>query len=62
MRTVNDIIKVLKEQRVVTIPQSQSSIVPDLCFTLDVWCIPHRRRDVDSLQHGRQVRIELRNS
>jgi len=61
MRTVNDMIKVLKQHQVVNIPPSQSSIVPDLCFTLDVMCIPHRRREVESVQHGRQVRIELRN-
>ncbi len=61
MRTVNEMIKTLKQQRVLTLPSSQSNLVPDLCFTLDVMCIAHRRREVESVQHGRQVRIELRN-
>ena len=61
MRTVNDMIKTLKQNRVLTLPTSQNSIVPDLIFTLDVMCIAHRRRHIETVQHGRQVRIELRN-
>lgn len=60
MKTVNDMVKQLKQHQTIVIPQSQSDIIPDLIFTLDVLCIPHRRRDVESLKDGHQTRIELR--
>lgn len=59
MRTVNDMIQKLQEHQIIVIPNGQQDIVPDLLFMLDVMCIPHRRRVVESVTKGQQIRIEL---
>lgn len=61
MKTVNDMVRKLKQQQAIVIPTNQVDLIPDLVFTLDVLCIPHRRRDIESLKDGVQTRIELRS-
>ncbi|AQT28779.1 hypothetical protein YOLOSWAG_309 [Erwinia phage vB_EamM_Yoloswag] len=62
MKTVNELVKQLKQSNSIVLTESVAdSVLPDLKFTLDVLCMNYRLRQIDTLSGGRQTKIELRS-
>lgn len=61
MKTTNELVKQLKQHGVLIIQDNMRHTLPDLTFALECLCIPFNKREVETPNLGRVVKIKMGN-